>query len=85
MSLDRIRSFIIEFLTESDPARASDYRTIGNYDDLLGSGLVDSHRFIELCLALEEKTGVIIDIAELDPEQFNSIAGLSSVITRQAA
>lgn len=85
MSMEHIRSFVIEFLTDSDPSRAKDYQAIANDADLLGSGLVDSHRFIELCLALEDKTGVVIDIAELDPEQFNSISGLCSVILKQAA
>jgi acyl carrier protein len=77
--------YAIAFLKSSDPERAAQFDTLRGGDDLLASGLVDSHVFINLCLALEEKTGVIIDLGELDPEQFSSLNGLYAVVTAKAA
>ncbi len=78
-------SCAIDFLKSNDPARAAQFDALRGEDDLLASGLVDSHVFINLCLALEERTGVMIDLGELDPEQFSSLSGLYSVVTAKAA
>lgn len=58
------------------PDKAADIEALRPDDDLLGSGLVDSYGLIDLCLALESRTGAAIDIAVLEPEQFGSIAAL---------
>jgi hypothetical protein len=43
--------------------------------NLIGSGLIDSFIFIDLCLAIEERAAVPVDIAEIDFDDF-SISGL---------
>lgn len=85
MNFESFQAFVVGFLAESDPSRAGAIDKIGPDEDLLGSGLVDSQRFIELCLAVEDKFGTAIDIAELDPDQFSTISGLYEVVARTAA
>ena len=85
MDFGAFRKLVVDFLTEANPANGGAYRELGADRDLLGSGLVDSHTFIDLCLAIEEKTGKMIDIAELDPDQFSTIAGLFRVVADKAA
>ena len=85
MDFGSFRELVVEFLTAANPANGKAYSALGDDKDLLGSGLVDSHIFIGLCLAIEEKTGKVIDIAELDSEQFSTIAGLYSVVADKAA
>lgn len=85
MDFHSFRSHAIDFLKSNDPARSAQFDALRGEDDLLASGLVDSHAFINLCLALEEKTGVVIDLGELDPEQFSSLSGLYAVVTAKAA
>lgn len=44
--------------------------------DLLAAGVLDSIAFIELITFIESETGYQIDIAEADPEDFATVAGL---------
>lgn len=43
---------------------------------LVDAGVLDSVAFLELVIALEERTGRTIDFAEMDPEEFTCIRGL---------
>jgi acyl carrier protein len=63
------------------PDKAAAIDALKPDDDLLGSGLVDSYGLIDLCLALETRTGATIDIGLLEPEQFGSIGALFKVIS----
>ena len=84
MDIEAFHSLVIGYLSEADPAKAKSIATIDVADDLLASGFVDSHKFIDLCLAIEEKTGAVIDLGELDPEQFSTIVGLYAIVTQSA-
>jgi len=44
---------------------------------LIELGIVDSFGFLELITTLEEATGAFVDFAELDPDEFTSVAGLA--------
>jgi acyl carrier protein len=51
----------------------------GNLDDdtsLVEAGVLDSMAFLDLVTTLEERTGCILDLAEMNPEEFTSIRGL---------
>lgn len=85
MTLEDFRILVIEFLSKADPTRVTAFSDLGTDVDLLGSAGIDSHDFIELCLAIEEKTGVVIDLGELEPEQFGTIAGLHTVVSASVA
>ena len=49
--------------------------------DLLAAGTLDSHSFIDLLLAIEDKTGVFVDVSELDVDQVSSIHAIYHVIS----
>ena len=68
-------------LMKQAPDQACAIEALKPDDDLLGSGIVDSYGLINLCLALEARTGAAIDIAVLDPVQFGSMAALFRVVT----
>ncbi|MDD9899583.1 MAG: acyl carrier protein [Alphaproteobacteria bacterium] len=48
--------------------------------DLIATGAADSFAFIDLCLAIEQKTGVVIDFAELPIEQYTTVRALYSLV-----
>ena len=50
--------------------------------DLLATGIIDSHSFIDLLLAIEQKTGVFVDISELDVDQFSNIDAIYKIISK---
>lgn len=79
MELNSFSRFVVDFLSERRPELQAQITTLGPDQDMFEAGVVDSHAFLDLCLAIEERTGGIIDIAELDPEQFSSIRGLFNV------
>lgn len=53
--------------------------TLDDFDadtDLLATGLIDSHSFIDLLLAIEDETGIFVDISDLDVDEFSTIAAI---------
>ena len=85
MTVEEFRKLVVDYLTQIMPAKTSQITDLKNDDDLIGSGLVDSHIFVEMCLLIEEKTGTIIDLGELEPEQFSSVDGLFAIVCSQTA
>lgn len=82
MDLEQFNRMVVDYLVETIPEHANVLRKLGAGDELLESGAIDSHRYIEMCLYIEERTGIPIDIAELEPEEISTIAGLHSVVAR---
>jgi acyl carrier protein len=76
MDLDTFSRTVVNFLIEARPDLAARIAPLGVDDDMFEAGVVDSGTFLDLCLALEEQTGDIIDITESEPEQFSTIRGL---------
>ena len=79
MDFETFRHAVIDFLSAARPDLAARIAPLGADDDMFEAGVVDSATFLDLCLALEEKTGGMIDITELEPEQFSTIRGLFDV------
>jgi acyl carrier protein len=80
MLVEDFHALVLAELMAKMPAKAVAIQALKLDEDLLGSGIVDSYGLIELCLALEAHTGTTIDIAELEPQQFGSIAALFEVV-----
>jgi acyl carrier protein len=80
MLFDEFRSLVVTQLLAQIPDKADAIEALKSDDNLLDSGLVDSYALIDLCLALETRTGATIDIGTLEPEQFSSIAALFDVV-----
>jgi acyl carrier protein len=82
MKLEDFHEMVVSHLVNEIPQYADRLKSLKASDDLLASGALDSHRFVELCLFIEEKAGAPIDIAEADPEQLSTIEGLYSIVTQ---
>jgi hypothetical protein len=80
MLLEEFRELVVTQLLSQLPEKAAAIRALRSDDDLLNSGLIDSFAFVDLCLAVAAKTGAIMDIGLLEPEQFGSIAALYEVV-----
>lgn len=53
--------------------------------DLFETGILDSLAFVEILLHLEREFGVTTSVADLEVENFSSIARIAAFVTRAAA
>jgi len=54
-------------------------------EDLLASGVIDSHGLMEVVAFLESRYGVAVSDDDLLPENFESLASIEAFVTRKAA
>jgi acyl carrier protein len=71
-----VREFVLESVRRAARARGVELSDFGEALDLLDSGLFDSMGYIGLVTAIEDRFGVEIDFASLDPEQMVRVDGL---------
>lgn len=76
MTLEEFHKFITDYLAITLALEPDRLALVEPTSDLIGSNIIDSFAFIDLCLAIEEETGIEIDMAELDIEQFTTINAL---------
>jgi acyl carrier protein len=77
---DDLRSYILrEHLRGEDPSLLDDA------DDLIESGVLDSFAIMKLITHLEKTYGVEIDIGEVVPENFGSVANLADYVVQKLA
>lgn len=50
--------------------------------DLLDAGILDSQKFVELLLRLEQKFGARIDVEDFETENFRSIETITNLVSR---
>jgi acyl carrier protein len=53
--------------------------------DLIDAGLLDSLKFVELLLYLEQKFGVYVDLNELELDHFRSVQGIAELVAQRMA
>ena len=53
--------------------------------DLIDAGLLDSAKFVDLLLCLEQKFGVCVDLSELEIDCFRSVHSIAAVVARYQA
>ncbi|MGA2362122.1 MAG: acyl carrier protein [Candidatus Aminicenantales bacterium] len=79
MSVDEIRSFIVEtFLFEDD-------KELSETTPLLEKHIVDSTGVLEIVSFLEQRFGIRVEDAELIPENLNSIRNIANYIAKKSA
>lgn len=78
---DQERQAIREFVT-TRIAKKKEHRTIGDDDDMIASGIVDSLGIMHLIGFLEATFGIGIRDEDLLPENFSSVAAIASFIAR---
>ncbi len=70
-----IRAFIVERL-----APATGRTQLGDDEDLIDSGVVDSLGIFQLVAFLEERLGVAIADSEITPDNFGTIARIERLV-----
>ncbi|MBX3575936.1 MAG: hypothetical protein KF723_01915 [Rhizobiaceae bacterium] len=73
-------AFVKSYLGSRMPEMEASIAALESQTNLIGSGVIDSFIFIDLCLAIEEESRVPLDVAEIDFDQF-SISGLWSYVS----
>ena len=77
MSVDEIRSFVIETFLFGNPERLTDTTP------LLESHIVDSTGILEIVMFLEDRYGIRIEDNELTPDNLNSIERIASMLKKK--
>jgi len=77
MSVDEIRSFVIETFLFGNPERLTDTTP------LLESHIVDSTGILEIVMFLEDRYGIRIEDNELTPDNLNSIERIASFLKKK--
>ena len=79
MSLDEIRSFIVEtFLFDDD-------KELSETTPLLEKHIIDSTGVLEIVSFLEQRFGIRVEDAELIPENLNSIRNIANYLAKKSA
>ncbi len=73
------REKILDILKEVKPTKS-----LENVTDIVEGGYIDSFELMTLITTMSETFGVEIDIDEIVPENFNSVAAMAAMIDRLA-
>jgi len=77
MSVDEIRSFVIETFLFGE------YERLTDTTPLLESHIVDSTGILEIVMFLEDRYGIRIEDNELTPDNLNSIERIASMLKKK--
>jgi acyl carrier protein len=83
MTSDDVRPAIREFIT-TQLAHRAEHREVGDGDDVISSGLVDSLGIVKLVGFLEESFAIRIRDDEILPENFSSIDAIAAFVATTA-
>jgi acyl carrier protein len=73
-----VEQFVLQELLTGSTIDAIDHD-----EDLLGSGVIDSHGLMQLVTFLSERYGVAIPDEALTPENFQTIAAIDAFVQRE--
>ncbi len=71
-----LRPLVLDLIAEPLLATGTMPDDIESDTDLIKAGILDSFGFIDLVIALEDRTGIAIDLASIGSEDFVTIDGL---------
>ena len=71
-----LREMVIEIVGSKIERAGLDNRTLDDDIDLLQSGLIDSFEFLDLISAIEEQSGITIDLGAMEESDFTTLRGL---------
>lgn len=83
LSFEEFCAFCIDRISKGLGEDGVAMTSIDGDQDILASGVLDSHAFIDLLLEIEERTGVFIDVTERAVEEFSSFRGMYSIVTER--
>ena len=81
MDRQAFRETMLAFLRDASPGMTID--RVGDSDDLVDLGYIDSLRMMELILVLEETFGISILLEEIDSRALRTIDGIYDVVVHQ--
>jgi acyl carrier protein len=73
---------IIKWVRKNALTNGNGYVEFTRQTNLMESGLLDSIGFVELIVFMESQTGCNIDLTDVDPSEFTTVAGLSRIALR---
>ncbi|HKG37414.1 MAG TPA: phosphopantetheine-binding protein [Conexibacter sp.] len=73
-----VEQFILEELMAGSAVVAIDHD-----EDLLGTGVIDSHGLLQLVTLLRERYGIEVSEEALTPENFQTIAAIDAFVQRE--
>ena len=71
----------LEQFIVSEITRGRGIEAIAPDDDLLATGIVDSHGVMELVGAIENRYGIVVVDDDLTPENFKSLNSIEAYVT----
>jgi acyl carrier protein len=77
VTAEEIRGFLLDMYAEKFERRGISPAEIGDRYDLLREDIIDSLGILDMVIALAERFGDQIELANLDPEQLTQIGPLS--------
>ena len=76
---DQLRQFILAHVASLAKEKGIALPSMSDEVNLLDMGVLDSLGFIELLLLLQERFGIELQLAELDPAEFSTLKGMVAV------
>jgi len=83
MSQEQLQQLVIRWIEENK--RTSNHAGISAETELLGTGILDSFGFLDLIMHIESKTGLQVDLADADPDEFAIVRGLCNLALKSQA
>ena len=79
-SYSRLREIILEIINPKLGQAGIDPDNFDDHTDLLASAILDSFDYLDMISELEEKSGIPVDLAEIDDQDIAAIHGLINTI-----
>lgn len=70
ISAEDVKTYVLNYLSESLTAKDLDGVQIDDGLDLLGAGVIDSLGVMEMIAAMEKHFQITVDFEQMDPEEF---------------
>lgn len=78
---NEIKASIRAFVLEKFPSYR--HKSLQDSDSLIASGIIDSMGMLELVAFVESEFGILVEDTDLTPENFESVAALSTFVAIQ--
>lgn len=88
MSDDRyseIRDLVLEIIDDKIDSAGLSKAHFSDTDNLFDSGILDSFEFLDMIIALEEKTGLRIELADMEADQISTLRGFVNGLLKAGA
>jgi acyl carrier protein len=71
-----LRVIAVNFIRPDLERHGMDAENLDDETDLLATGIIDSFGFLDLMSEIEEKSGLSIELEEIDPALMSKLSGL---------